>query len=344
MSRSRSITGSLAAIAVVVGVASGCGNKSGKGAPPIAGLAAVPESAQVVLSADVARVASSPLVMRAVETFLLKDAELSTRWQRLQDSCKLDIKKLKSILLAIGPPARSEAGPGTGPVIMVATGELVEADIATCVQAMVGKGGGSLTAKPLAGRTLYQAKDGNRTMYLAFSRPDTVVLGSNEAFVTEALGPGKKAADSADLMKWVKLVDQKAPLWAAGRVDERVRAGLVKVTNGQLKEGPSAMVLAVDPSDGATLDLGAVMATGADAKTLESFAKTQLALMAMAAQAKNLGPIVDKIAISADGEVVRFHANLAMADVNQLISALDGGDAAKQDSPPTPGPGSSAGP
>lgn len=344
MNRSVSIVCSLAAVAVVVVAGAGCGKKAGKAAPPIAGLSAVPESAQVVLSADVARVAGAPLVTRAVETFLLKDAELATRWQRLQDSCKLDVTKLKSILLAIGPSTKSDAGPGTGPVLMVATGQLVEADIAACVQAMVGKGGGSLTAKPVAGRTLYQAKDGNRTMFLAFSRPDTVVLGSNEAFVTEALGPGKKAADNADLMKWVKLVDQKAPLWAAGRVDERVRAGLVKVTNGQLKEGPSAMILAVDPTDGAKLDLGAVMASSADAKTLESFAKTQLALMAMAAQAKSLGPIVDKVAISADGDVVRFKANLVMADVNQLISALDGGDAGKQDSPPTPGPGSAAGP
>jgi hypothetical protein len=331
-------------VSVALVVAAGCGKKSNKPPALIAGLSAVPESAQVVLSADVARVAGSPLVTRAVETFLLGDVELAARWQALQDSCKLDITKLKSIVLAIGPATKSDGGPGTGPVIMVATGQLVEADIAACVQAMVGHGGGTLTAKPLAGRTLYQAKEGNRTMFFAFSRPDTVVLGSNEAYVSEALGPGKKAADNTDLMRWVKLVDQKAPLWAAGKVDDRVRAGLVKVTGGQLKEGPSAMILAVDPTDGAKLDLGAVMASAADAKALESFAKTQLSLMAMAAQAKSLGKIVDKVAISADGELVRFKADLGMADVNQLISALDGEDAGKQDSPPTPGPGSAAGP
>lgn len=327
------------AVALVVTVG-GCGKKAGKAAPPVVGLAAVPESAQVVISADVARVASSPLVTRAVETFLLKDAELATRWQRLQDSCKLDIDKLKSVVLAIGPSATA----GTGPVIMVATGQLVETELAACVRAMVGHGGGSLTAKPLGGRTLYQAKDGNRTMFFAFGRPDTVVLGSSEAYVTEALGPGKKVADNAELMKWIKLADQKAPVWAAGRVDERVRQGLVKVTNGQLSAGPTAMVLAVDPTDGAKLDLGAVMASEADAKTLESFAKSQLALMAMAAQAKSLGKVVDKVSVAAKGEVVRFEANLGMDDVNQLISALDGGDATAQDSPPPPGPGSAAGP
>jgi hypothetical protein len=229
-------------------------------------------------------------------------------------------------------------------VILVATGQLVEAELAACVRAMVGKGGGTLTARPLDGRTLYQAKDGNRTMYFAFGRPDTVVLGSNEGYVTEALGSGKKAADNADLMAWLRLVDQKAPLWGVGRVDERVRAGLVKVTSGQLKEGPSAMTVAIDPSEGAALDLGVVMASPGDAKTLESFAKTQLGLMTMAAQAKSLGKVVDKLAISVDGAMVRFKANLAMADVNQLISALDGGGSAEQDSPPTPGPGSAVGP
>lgn len=328
---------------VAVGIgAAGCGKKSSKASPPVAGLAAVPESAQVVVFADVARVASSPLVTRAVETFLLKDADLATRWQRLQDSCKLEIGKLKTIVLAIGPGAG--AGPGTGPVLMVVTGQLVETELAGCVRSMVGKGGGTLTARPLDGRTLYQAKDGNRTMFFAFGQPDTVVLGSSEAFVTEALGTGKKATDNAELMTWIKLVNQKAPLWAAGKVDDRVRAGLVKVTNSQLEQGPAAMVLAVDPTDGATLDLAAVMASQADAKTLESFAKAQLGLMAMAAQAKSLGKIVDKVAISVDGDVVRFKANLAMADVNQLISALDGEGAAEQDSPPTPGPGSAVGP
>ena len=50
-----------------------------------------------------------------------------------------------------------------------------------------------------AERTVYEAKDGNRVMDFAFVRPDTVVLGSNEAFVTEAIGTGKKALDNAEL-------------------------------------------------------------------------------------------------------------------------------------------------
>jgi len=227
---------------------------------------------------------------------------------------------------------------------MVATGQLVETDLAACVRGIVGQGGGTLTAKTVDGRTLYQAKDGNRTMYFAFGRPDTVVLGSNEPYVTEALGPGPKVKDNAEMTGYFARVDPKAPVWAAGRVDDRVRGGLVKVTSGQLKEGPKAMVVSLDPTDGAKIEVGAIMASDADAKTLESFAKSQLAVMAMAAQVKSLGKIVDKVSISVDGPVTRFRANLGVEEVNQLISALDGGGVPAQDSPPTaPGSGS-AGP
>lgn len=319
-----------------------CGKKSTKVSPEVTGLAAVPASAQVVIVADVAKVSHSPLVARAVEQLLMRDADLAARWQRLSESCKLDINNVKHVALAIGP--KQGDAPGTGPVLMVVTGKLVEAELATCVRSMVGQGGGTLTAREAQGRTLYEAKDGNRTMFFAFGRPDTVVLGSNEQFVREALGTGKKVQEGGEMTALIKRADQKAPVWAAGRVDDRVRGGLVKVTNGQLKEGPTAMLVAIDPTNGAKLEVASVMASAADAKTLESFAKGQLALMAMAAQAKSLGRVVDKIAISAEGDLVRFRATLDMDEVNLLISALDGGGGSEQDSPPTaPGSGS-AGP
>ena len=322
-------------------IACGCGSKKSKATPEVSGLAAVPASATAVVVADVARVIDSPLVQRAVDQLLLRDPQLGERWQQLSTSCKLDARKLRHVVLAIGPAAGQ--GPGTGPVLMVVTGKLVEAELSSCVRSMVGQGGGTLTAKDLGGRTLYQAKDGNRTMFFAFGKADTVVLGSNEAYVTEALGTGKKIADNAELAGWMKLVDHKAPLWAAGKVDERVRGGLVKLTEGKVSQGPAAMVMSADPTDGLTIEIGAVMASEQDAKTLESFAKTQLGLMAMAAQAKSLGKAVDKITISADKQVVRFKAALGTEEVNLLISALDGGGITAQDSPPATEPGSAAG-
>jgi hypothetical protein len=329
----------LACIALAAVVAAGCGKKSSRATPDVAGLSAVPASATAIVVADVARVIDSELVDRAVDQLLLRDPVLRDRWQQLYNSCKIDARKLKHVVLAIGP--RQEGG-ATGPVLMVVTGQIVETELASCVRTMIGQGGGTLTAKDVAGRTLYQAKDGNRTMFFAFGKPDTVVLGSNEAYVTEALSTGKKAADNPELVGWMKLVDQKAPVWAAGKVDERVRGGLVKLTSGQVQQGPVAMIMSANPSDGISLEVGAVMASDQDAKTLESFAKTQLGVMAMVAQAKSLGTIVDKVTISADKQVVRFKAALTPKDVNLLISALDGGGITAQDSPPANQAGSAA--
>jgi hypothetical protein len=346
----------LACIALAAVLAAGCGKKSSKPLPDVSGLLAVPASATAVVVADVSRVIDSQIVDRAVDQLLLRDPVLRDRWLALYNNCKIDARKLRHVVLAIGPAqgagptgSMTRGGPqqaqgaGTGPVLMIVTGQLVEAEFAACVRTIVGQGGGTVTGKDLAGRTLYQAKDGNRTMFFAFGKPDTVVLGSNEAYVTEALSAGKKAADNPELVGWMKLVDQNAPVWAAGKVDERVRGGLVKLTNGQVKQGPVAMVMSANPTDGLGLEVGAVMASEADAKTLESFAKTQMGLMSMAAQAKSLGKIVDKVTISADKQVVRFKAALSAQDVNLLISALDGGGITAQDSPPVNETGSAAG-
>lgn len=326
-------------LAVTLVVVAGCGSKRAGKSPEVTGLAAVPASAQVVIVTDVARVSSSPLVERAIDQLLMRDADLADRWQKLKDICKIDLATISHVALAIGP--KTGDAPGTGPVLMVVTGKLVEADLATCVRAMVGQGGGSLVANEASGRTLYQVVDGKRTMYFAFGRPDTVVLGSNEAYVREALSTKTKVSDDPDMKRWLARADQKSPVWAAGRVDERVKTGLVRVTNGQLKEGPQAMLVAVDPTNGAKIEVSAVMASKADAKTLESYAKTQLGLAAMAAQAKSLGRIVDKVQISTENETVRFKADLGMEEVNLLISALDGSAPAEQiPTPPASGSGS----
>jgi hypothetical protein len=324
--------------------AAGCGKKSSSGglSADVTGLAAVPATAEVVLAIDVQRVVGSPLVDHAVDVLLQRDPNLADRWKQLHDTCKIDLKSFAHVMLAIGPHPGPQ--PGTGPVLFIATGKLVETDLAACVRSMVGTGSGGLTASTHGNRTLYQAKDGNRVMYFAFGRPDTVIMGANEAAVTEALGGGKKITDNPDFTKWLALVDQKAPIWAVGRVDERVRQGLVKVTSGAVSAGPTAMVASIDPTAGVKIELGAVMASPADAKALESFAKTQLAALGMVAQAKSLGTIVDQVKITSDASLVRFAANLDMTAVNQLISVLDGGGGSAQSAPPPDGSNGSGGP
>jgi hypothetical protein len=329
------------ALALTIVIAASCGKKSSDTsapAPEVSGLAAVPASAEVVIGIDVTKVARSPLVQRAADQLLLRDPDLAARWQRLRDSCKLDLSaQVKRVMLAIGP---HQGKPGTGPSIVVATGAIVENDLTSCVRAMLGQGGGQLSGKDLDGRTLYSAKDGSRTMYFAFGRADTVVLGANEAYVTEALGSGKKALSNSDLAKIIALADPNAPIWAAGRVDDRLRAGLATVTKGAVSAGPSAFVVAIDPTDGAKLDIGAVMANAADAKALETFAKQELGTLAMFAQMKGLQRVVDKLEVHADNDVLRLSAKLSVYDVNQLLSVLDGTPPPAQDATPPQGSGS----
>jgi hypothetical protein len=328
-------------------VAAGCGKKASQpsGPPPeLTGLAAVPASAEVVAGADVAKLASAPIVERAVDQLLLHDLGLRERWAKLRDDCKLDVaRQVKRVMLAIGPAPAAAQGErvGTGPVIMVVVGDVHEDALKDCVTKMVGQGGGSVTGKPIGGRTLYLAKDGNRTMYFGYGRPDTVVLGSSEAYVTEALGAGKKATDNPDLTRWMKRIDPSLALWAVGRIDPRVGDGLVRVTSGKLAHGPVAVAAMADLADGAKLTLNAIMATTADAKSLESYVKGELALLTAAAQLKSLGAVVAKVAVSVDDDVVQFRAPLTVDDLNQLLSALDGGGTSAQDSAPaTPGSGS----
>jgi hypothetical protein len=331
------------AIALVALVGAGCGKKASEpsGPPPeVTGLAAVPANAQVVIGVDVGKLFGSQVVERAVDQLLLHNAVLSERWERLHDDCKIDLgRQIKRMMLAIGPHPGPQ--PGTGPVILVVVGSIAEAQLKDCVAKLVGAGGGTVTGKSVFGRTLYLAKDGNRTMYFAYGKADTVVLGSNEAYITEALGTGRKAPDDAELAKWLRLVNQNAPVWAVGRTDERVRNGLIQLTEGKVGAGAVGYTAMADFTEGAKLELAAVMSKPEDAKSLESYVKGELALLTAAAQLKSLGPVVAKVNVTVENELVRLRLPLTVDDLNLLLSALDGGGSAAQDSaPPAAGSGS----
>jgi len=300
--------------------------------PEVTGLAAVPATAQAVIAADVRALADAQIVARAIDRLLRQDLALRDRWADLQQHCKLDVPaQVRHVMLALGP---SDGAAGSGPVVMIATGTLSEAELVACIPKVVGTGGGGLTTKTVAGQSLYQVKDGQRVVYFAFRRPDMVVLGTRDTWVSEALGAGKKALDDPELARHLARADQDAPLWAVGRVDPRVGQGLVAASGGKLTEAPAAIVGAVDPREGARLDLGVVMASAEAAKALESFARAELAIAATAARLTSIGSLVDKLGISTDGPLVRFRASLTQAEVNQLLSVLDETPGPEQGTPP----------
>jgi hypothetical protein len=315
----------------------GCSKKppAPSGPPPeLTGLAVVPANAEALVGADLAKLSDSPVIDRVTD-LLLRDPTLAERWQRFRDGCKIELgKQIKRVMLALGPHAGPQ--PGTGPVLMVAVGTLPEVELKDCVTKLVGTGGGTLTGKPVLGRTLYLARDGNRTMYFAYGRPDTIVLGSDEAYLTEALGDGKKAPDNPELSTWRRLVNQSAPLWAVGRTDPRIRDGLVQLTKGQITAGPVGFALSADLSDGAKLQLSAIMNTPEQAKSLESYIKAELALLTAAAQWKSLGSVVGKIGVTVDNAVVQFRVTLTVDDLNRLLSTLDAASSPAQDRAPAP--------
>ena len=325
--------------ALVAALVAGCGKKSSESsssAPELTGLAAIPANAEDVIGVDVKKLVDAPLLVRMVDQLLLRNASLAGEWTKIREACKLDpVKQLKRVMLALGP--HPGTAPGTGPTLLVATGQFVEADLASCIRSVIGKGGGDVTAKTVDGRTLYGVKDAGKQFYFAFARPDTVVSGSQEAYVQLALGPGKKAPDEPELTRWIALADQNAPIWWAGKVDDRISLGLVHQSKGKLAHGPVGMAGSLDPTSGAKLDVKIAMTTADEAKHLESFAKDTLAQLSMAAQLYNLGGAVNKAELSVDGAVLRLRIALTAEEVNQILSALDVGGGAAQDAPPSQG-------
>jgi hypothetical protein len=332
------------AVTLLATVGSGACSKKSEGpsgpAPELTGLATVPADADIVMVIDVAKVAQSPIIDRAIEQMLSRDQALAAGWQKVADGCKIDVpKQVKFITLVLGPTPPGKHV-GEGPLLLVATGNLPEHDLAECVGKMVGTGAGSVSGKTVQGRTLYQVKDGNRVMHFAYGRPDTVVMGASDAYVLEALGIGPKAPSQPELAAWMKLTDQFAPVWFVGRIDDRLKQRLVGVTDKQIKAGASAFVGAVDLTSGAKLDIGVIMADQSDAKALESWTNNQKRAIEMAAQAKAMGQVVHKVAITAEANIVRLRANLNMDDVNHVLSVLDPQPAPAQSPSPPAGAGS----
>lgn len=322
----------IGALGAALGGATACGKHArGGDTREVTGLQAVPKGVVAVVGIDVSRLAGLPLVARAVDQLLIRRPELAQQLDELEASCHLDLaNKVKRVILASGP----RGADGVTPVVMVATGQVVEADLATCLQKMVGAGGGKVSASSTDVGTIYKVEQGKRQVFYAFGAADTVVLANQQAWVEKALGAGPKVMDDPDLKAWIGMSDQAAPMWLAAKVDPKVSDGLVRVGQGQIKQGPKAVFASLDPSDGLRAELGAVMQSDDDAKALESFSKSQVGLLALAAQWKGLGKVVQKLAVTRDSAVLRLKASLSDAEVKELFSVIDTAASGPQDAHP----------
>lgn len=329
-------------IAAALAAVPACKDKpADQGAPaPIAGLGAIPADADGVIMFDVPKLADSALVMRGVDLMLQRDPTIEGRWSNLATACGIGERgAIRKVTLAYGPtpaPAAQGGPPPLPAILMIVTGDLTEATLPTCVKTAFGTGGGDVTARTAGGRTIYTATEGPRSLFFAFGQADTVVVSTSAPWLEQALGRGPKVTDkTAAIAALLARADQTAPLWATGKTDGPIVAGLVRATAGLLEKGPTAVFLALDPTSGLRAELAADLASEQDAKALEQFANTQLRFLSLVAQAKSLGPTVAKLAPVRAGTNVKFAISLSPAEVNQLMQAIDRPAEVPQDSPPS---------
>lgn len=311
------------AVVALLLVAAACGGKKQEAEPSAAvktpGLtaspnrAAVPASATVVLGADVAALAESPLVELAIGYMLERDPVLAARVTSLSQDCELDLRRdLSKLVIGMGPEA--------GQVVLIATGRFDERELTGCLNRSLSSSGGSFVARPGEGRTIYKADGGQGAVWLGFGG-DSLAIAVSDEWLVEAYGAGAKVGDSPQLQGVLAQVDQDAALWGAALVPERIGKGVQGATGGMVQQGPSAMIGTLSLKDGISARMVAMMASPEDAKALATKAVFELALSAMAAQRVGLGPIVSKVKADADGAKVRIQLDLTISELNQVFTA-----------------------
>ena len=335
MSVARGRRPTLVALAALAALAIGCKDKKKAPPPPptpvpVAALAAIPADATVVVGLDMPRLASSDVVAGAVADMLVSDPGLAENFRRLATQCGVDVtRQIRSVHLALAPG-------GTGAAwraLLVATGQLDEAALTRCLQAAVGAGGGQVTAQVRGARSLYTLVEGRHTMYFAFGQADTVVIGPDQAWVEAALGDGPKVGASA-LAPYLAAVDQSRALWFVALMDAELGQSLVRTTKGAIAAPPAAVYAELDPHVGFAAHAAFAMASAGDATALTQFARGELALGSLAAQAWNLGPVVAKVKVVAEAAAVHFTVQLTDAEFKDVLAAVDSGGDGGQDAPP----------
>jgi hypothetical protein len=321
--------------AAVLVAAPGCKKRKGEAggsSAPVAALGAIPADATVVVGIDVAQLAQAQVVVRAVDQMLVRDPDLEARLGRLAKDCGVDVThQLKSVHLALGPkPSKG----GAQPSLLVATGQIAEAALTQCLQAGTGSGGGQLSVRDVGGRSLYKLTEGARVLHLAFGQADTIVIGADEAWVLAAVGGGAKVDSNPALAPLFEKVDKTAAIWVIGVMDADLGAALARITKGKVAGAPKALYGALRAKSGLGADITFVMASEGDADALAEFARTELGLMAMAAQSMGLGRVVAKVRVERKGAEAQFRVALTDEEVRQVLSAVDRGQGSSQDAHP----------
>lgn len=324
--RSRRIQAIATCFAIAVALVCGCSDKkkskkAEEEITPLAvqGLAAIPANASAVIGIDVAALAGSPIVARALERMFARDPGLQAALSKVLDDCRLDLKTdVDSATIAL-VPAKAEMVDS----LLVAKGRFKEGELVACLGKSLGAvAGGRLESATFEGRSLYHQVGGDGPgLWFSFGSPDTVLISSGRGSLEASLGSGPKLAGATTgVARYLSRVDTKANLWAIGMIDPAVGAGLIAATGGQV-QAPSAVVATADLKHGLALAADLQMTNEADAKTLISQARAQIKAAAMVLQIDSLGRMVQKAELSADGHWATLRWALNKEELQDLLGA-----------------------
>jgi len=229
-------------------------------------------------------------------------------WQDIQNGCKIDVKQFQA-----RPCSRFRASRRSATRYRSGTDGVADRDRSSRpisrawrgVRAMVGKGvGGShhRESRSPGNKTLYEAKDGKSRHVLRVSGSrDTVVLGSNEG-VRHRCARHRQEGHSTnhDLASWIGL-GRSAHCRCGPRVESTPRGergALVKVMGGKgSRPDPKAIIASFDsdkPAPSSRSPRSMANPHGCqDTRIIRE--DPARASSEMAAQAKSLGAIVDKV-------------------------------------------------
>lgn len=339
----------IAVLVCVLGVG-GCGDhasrETGAEAAPAMGLAAIPDSAQVIVVADVKKLAASPLVARAVHEMMARDAALKARFEVMSAACGVDFSTdIDRALIGLGDDP--------GEVVLVVDGRLRATDLAACAGGSLRKGGGNVTSAEVGGHPAYHAVsgDGRTDVWFAQTGAATVVSAASEDYLAAAIGNGPKIETDKGLGALLSRAKKGAGLRFAGRISPAVGHGIVTRTGGQIAAPPKAVAGHVALADGLDLELSFIMASPADAAAVAAIAPAQLAVLAQVAQQYRLGSLVEAIDVTHKDDVVTVSVALPAAALAAALSpqpapdgrpqAIDSDAGAAQNPGPTNSPGRS---
>jgi hypothetical protein len=303
------------------------GNAKVTAVPPnTEGLDLVPRQAKQIAVGDVKKLSESPLVIRAVNELLARDAKLAERVRHLVNDCGLSPQKLTSFILAMDA---SES-------LLIAHGHLEEGALVDCVSKRLPANGARLASVDIDGQPGFQVIDSENRPGLAFAFADkrTVVVASTVKWLKTSLAKGASIEHEPEFQRLFKQVKGDAALWVAGIVPDEVGRGLVEAAGGRLSKPPRTMSGHLDLKSGVEAHLSIQMSSPAEAQNLVSLAKSELQGFSLLAQKYKLGQILTELELSADGANLHVHLALSPEEVGRLTSQIDTPRAGGQDASP----------